>query len=153
MTPDDLSFEWFAWEALDAPTLYAFLKLRSDIFVVEQDCVFSDMDGLDAQAQHLVMRNLQGLVCGYARLLPPGVKYPDASIGRVVVDASIRRHGAGALLMQKAILGAKARHPNFGVLVWAQQQLESFYQQIGFITISDPEPEDGIMHVLMRLSV
>ena len=143
------SYHWYRFEQLDAHTLYALLKLRSDIFVVEQNCVFSDMDGYDPASEHLVARNAAGQVVGYARLLPPGLKYEEASIGRVVMQADERGRQAGRRLMLAAIGGCRERFPNSPILLWAQQRLENFYSSLGFECCSEAEIEDGILHVKM----
>ena len=144
-------YQWFAFDALSPHTLYELLKLRSDIFVVEQNCVFSDMDDYDKQSWHLVARDAGGRLIGYARLLPPGLKYEQASIGRVVMHPSARGQQAGRRLMQEAMRGCRERYPDSTQLLWAQQRLEDFYASLGFVRRGEPELEDGILHVRMLL--
>jgi ElaA protein len=145
------SFTWFRFDALSVADLYALLKLRSEVFVVEQQCVFLDLDDHDQHAEHLLMRDDRGAVIGYSRLLPPGEKYPEPSIGRVVVSSTVRRTGAGRLLMAESVRGARQRYPQQPNLIWAQHHLEGFYASFGFVTESEPALEDGIPHVFMRL--
>lgn len=146
------TFQWQRFELLDNAALYALLKLRSEVFVVEQNCVFLDLDDHDQNAEHLLMRDAQGALIGYSRLLPPGEKYEEPSIGRVVVSPKVRATGAGRRLMAESVRGAKERYPSLPNLIWAQHHLERFYASFGFVTVSEPELEDGIPHVKMRLA-
>lgn len=145
------TFCWKRFADLTVTELYALLKLRSEIFVVEQNCVFLDLDDHDQNAEHLLMRDAQGELIGYTRLLPPGEKYAEPSTGRVVVAASVRRTGAGRRLMAESVRGARERYPGQDNLIWAQLYLEKFYASLGFVTESEPALEDGILHVFMRL--
>lgn len=143
-------FRWYRWAELEPDVLYAFLKLRSDIFVVEQNCVFPDMDGIDAHCEHLCSWSPAGNLQAYLRLVPPGVKADLPSIGRVVVHAAARGTGLGRRLMQEGIRACKARYPSQPMLLSGQQHLEPFYASLGFATISAPYLEDGIWHVDMK---
>lgn len=145
------TFDWHRFEALSNTDLYALLKLRSEVFVVEQNCVFLDLDDHDQASEHLLMHDAKGQLIGYSRLLPPGEKYAEPSIGRVVVAPSVRNTGAGRRLMAESVRGARQRFPTQPNLIWAQHHLERFYGSFGFVTISEPELEDGILHVKMRL--
>lgn len=145
------TFSWHRFDALPAADLYALLKLRSEVFVVEQNCVFLDLDDHDQNAIHLLMRDGSGALIGYTRLLPPGEKYPEPSTGRVVVAKAARSTGAGRRLMAESVRGARERYPALDNLIWAQLYLEKFYASFGFVTESEPELEDGILHVFMRL--
>lgn len=146
------TFAWRSFSALNPHELYALLKLRSEVFVVEQNCVFLDLDDHDQNSQHLLMYDHHGQLVGYSRLLPAGEKYPEPSIGRVVVSPSVRSTGAGRRLMAESLRGARQRYPGQPNLIWAQHHLERFYGGFGFVTVSAPELEDGIPHVKMRLS-
>lgn len=144
-------YVWKRFPELHNSELYALLKLRSEVFVVEQNCVFLDLDDHDQNSEHLLMQDAGGALIGYSRLLPPGEKYPECSIGRVVVPLSVRSSGTGRRLMVESVRGSRARYPQSPILIWAQQRLESFYASFGFVTVSEPELEDGILHVKMRL--
>lgn len=146
------TFTWHHFHTLANTQLYALLKLRSEVFVVEQNCVFLDLDDHDERSEHLLMHNAQGQLIGYSRLLPPGEKYAEPSIGRVVVSPTVRATGAGRRLMAESVRGARARYPTLPNLIWAQHHLERFYRSFGFVTESEPELEDGIPHVKMRLA-
>ena len=146
------TFHWHRFDTLSTHDLYALLKLRSEVFVLEQNCVFLDLDDHDQNAEHLLMRDASGALIGYTRLLPPGEKYAEPSTGRVVVAGRVRRTGAGRRLMAESVRGARERYPAQDNLIWAQLHLEKFYASFGFVTESEPALEDGILHVFMRLS-
>lgn len=146
------AWRWYRWGELSTDLLYQLLRLRSEVFVVEQACLFPDMDGLDPHCEHLCGTDANGAVVAYARLLPPGLKHPEAALGRVVTAAAVRGSGAGRELMRQALAGCQARHPRHAVRIGAQQRLERFYGELGFVTVSEPYLEDGILHVDMLLS-
>jgi ElaA protein len=128
--------------------LYAILQLRSDVFVVEQNCVFLDADDKDQDSYHLMGFDNKKLVA-YTRLVPPGKIYEQASIGRVVTSALVRRSGAGKELMKQSI---DAIYNLFGVQpikIGAQLYLKQFYGSFGFEQMSDVYLEDGIEHIYM----
>ena len=132
--------------------LYALLKLRSDVFVVEQNCVYPDLDDKDlhADTQHLLYFRGEVLV-GYARCLAPGISFPDAaSIGRVVVAEEARGHGLATTIMQHAIATCHSHWPEKDIVIGAQTYLQDFYTRLGFSPISPEYDEDGIMHIDMR---
>ena len=124
-------------------------QARVAVFVLEQKCPFQDVDGADPECWHLIGRGPDGTVHAYSRLVPPGVKYAEPSIGRVLTTAAARRTGAGMDLMRESILRAEALWPGRPFRIGAQQYLEKFYNGFGFRTDSQPYDEDGIMHVEM----
>jgi ElaA protein len=146
----DITFSCCSFAELAPAALYEILQLRSQVFVVEQDCVYLDPDGNDQLSLHVSGRVDDSLVC-YARLLPPGCKYPHASIGRVVTSQAVRRTGYGRALMQQAITCCGDAWPDSPISISAQQYLEAFYQEFGFSTVSQPYMEDGIPHLEMLL--
>lgn len=128
--------------------LYAIMRLRSEVFVVEQSCVFLDADNKDLYCHHLMVFENHQLIA-YARLVPPGVSYEEMSIGRVVTGKSARGTGAGKFLMKMAV---KHCHELFGkgpIRIGAQLYLKKFYTDIGFTATGDVYDEDGIDHILM----
>jgi ElaA protein len=147
--PLEIHWRWLGWSALSLDRLYALLRLRTQVFVVEQQCVFQDMDGLDAASVHLCGFNALDELLAYARVLPPGLKYAEASIGRVLVPESLRGLGLGQRLMREALDGTMQRFPKAPIRIGAQQRLERFYQAFGFVTLGEPYLEDGIWHVEM----
>jgi ElaA protein len=144
-----VTWRWYDWSELDADTLYAFLRLRSDIFVVEQNCAYSDMDGLDPQCRHLCGFDTGGGLHAYLRLLPPGLKNAHPAIGRLVVSAAARGSGLGRRIMEEGLRECARRHLQAPVFLSGQQHLQRFYESLGFRTISAPYLEDGIPHVDM----
>jgi len=141
----------YAFEDLAPTELYAVLAARVAVFVVEQDCPYQDLDGLDDVALHLVAWQKASTVAAYARILPPGTRFEQPSIGRVLTHADVRRTGLGRELMRRAIELTCARFPGQAVRVSAQCYLECFYRSLGFAVISPPYEEDGIPHVEMEL--
>ena len=150
-TAAGVRFRLWAWNEWSNDLLYAAMQLRSAIFVVEQDCVFPDMDGLDPACTHLCGCDESGRLLAYARLLAPGVKYDDASIGRVVTASEVRGKKIGHALMAEAVRLTRERHPGAPIRIGAQRHLGGFYGSFGFETISEPYLEDGIWHIDMRL--
>lgn len=146
-----IEWRYLAFEELTVAELYAVLQLRSEVFVVEQACIFQDMDGFDAQAMHL-LGSLQGALVAYARCFEAGVKFAEASIGRIVTSPEIRGGGSGHALVEKAIaclsvpLGAPA------IRIGAQARLNAFYRRHGFETSGPVYLEDGIAHIEMLRS-
>jgi ElaA protein len=124
------------------------LRLRSTVFVVEQKCVFQDVDGADPDCWHLLGRR-EGELVAYCRLVPPGTKYPEPSIGRVVTQPSARRAGFGRELMQEALARTDTLWPGKPIRIGAQRYLERFYGGFGFAQAGAPYDEDGIMHIEM----
>lgn len=129
--------------------LYAVMQLRNEVFVVEQNCVFQDADDKDQDCYHL-MGFQEAKLVSYTRLVPPGVIYPEISIGRVVTSPAVRRGGAGKLLMQKSIEFCYELFGAHPIKIGAQLYLQKFYESLGFRQISDTYLEDGIPHVYMR---
>jgi len=129
--------------------LYELLKLRSAIFVVEQNCVFPDMDDKDYSSYHLCGWNNEKLVA-YTRLLPPGLAYENCSIGRVVTAASARSHGGGRILMKKSIEAGQQLCSSHDIEIGAQLYLEQFYSSFQFKREGEVYLEDGIDHIHMR---
>jgi len=143
-----LDWQSLSFNQLTALQLYAALRLRAEVFVVEQACAFQDLDGADPACHHLLGWG-EGVVQAYARLVPAGVKYAEASIGRVVTSPAARGRALGHVLMARAceelvgLWGAQA------IRIGAQAHLQGFYAQHGFETVSEPYLEDGIPHVEM----
>ncbi len=145
-----IQWRWYRWPELDADTLYRFLKLRSDIFVVEQQCPYSDMDGLDPQCLHLCGYDREDRLIGYLRLLPPGLKQSDPALGRLVVNPHDRGTGVGRRVMQEGLRACAEHYPGAAVFLSGQQHLQGFYASLGFQPVSAVYLEDGIPHVDMR---
>lgn len=140
------------FQKLTPEELYDILQLRAEIFVVEQTCIYNDLDGLDKQAIHLFAIKEKKVVA-YARLLKPGTRFPDFSIGRVVVKMQERQTGLGKQIMEEA--------KNFIIHEWdagqikisAQKYLQKFYEDLGFKVVTKEYLEDGIPHLGMLYRV
>ncbi|GHB31621.1 acetyltransferase [Pseudovibrio japonicus] len=133
--------------------LYALLKLRCDVFIVEQECAYPDIDGLDLGAKHLLMQNNAGDIIGALRVLHADVDGDVFKIGRVVVSKEARGQGIAGKLMEAALSYCAATNSEFRVELQAQAYLQDFYLRLGFFAISEIYPEDGIPHVDMRLKL
>jgi ElaA protein len=135
---------------LSPDELYAILKARSEVFVVEQQCVYQDADGYDQSALHVVLP-FEATLGAYCRVLPPGSKYAEWSIGRVLTTDAARGKRLGHLLMTTA-LDAIAENGGGDVRISAQAYLQKFYESHGFVRIGDVYLEDNIPHVEMLRS-
>lgn len=155
--PAPLAWRCVPYADLTRDELYAALRLRALVFVVEQACPFPEIDGSDPRAWHLLGWASAGgpsagdapLLGAYARLFPPGVKYAEASVGRVVTDPAVRRTGAGRALMAEALRRLGEIAPGAPVRIGAQKYLERFYASFGFARSGDDYLEDGIVHLEM----
>ncbi|RZJ33902.1 MAG: GNAT family N-acetyltransferase [Flavobacterium sp.] len=137
---------------LSADELHDVLQLRSDVFIVEQNCVYPDIDGKDRKALH-VIGELEGNIIGYARLFKPGDYFQNASIGRVVVAREFRNRAFGHDLMREAIVGIRRHFGETKITISAQLYLRNFYEEHQFAAIGEPYLEDDIPHIEMLRDV
>ena len=137
--------EWQKFAQLSAAALYELLRFRQGIFVVEQASPYPDLDGLDQQAWHLLLRVDRGLA-GYSRLIPRPLR-----IGRVAVAAGLRRQSLGRRLMDETLLLCRAHYPGQPVVLTAQSHLVPFYRGYGFEPTGEPFDDFGVAHIDMRL--
>jgi ElaA protein len=147
-----ISWQWSRFSELTTLDLYAVVQLREAVFVVEQNCPYPDADGRDPNAWHLLgwtQATPGRTLVAYARIFEPGIRYDQASIGRVVTSGEVRGTGLGRVLMAEALRRIESLAPAQPVKIAAQRRLEEFYLGFGFKTISDPYEEDGIIHVDM----
>ena len=141
---------WYGrFDALSVDDLYDALALRSQVFVVEQNCVFLDADGADRHSGHLLGRDDAGVLQGYLRIVDPGVKFAEASIGRVITSEAARGTGLGHRLVAEGIARGAAAWPGQPIRIGAQSRLESFYARHGFVREGGDYIEDGIPHCEM----
>ncbi len=147
-----LTWNFNSFDQLTVRELYAILRLRNEVFVVEQNCVYQDADNIDKISFHLTGWD-DGTLAAYCRLIPPGVSFSDASIGRVVTSPSYRKTGAGRELMKLGIGFTLERFHCNNITISAQLYLQKFYESLGFVKISSPYLEDNIPHIKMQLTV
>lgn len=156
-----MTLRWLSWREFDPDTLYALLRLRSAVFVVEQHCVFAEMDGIDPACEHLLALSADGEVLGCLRVVPPGLRRPHSAapaadgpaLGRLVTRADQRGTGLGRTLMQEGIAHCLRGYPCHTLYLSAQQHLETFYRSLGFTRLREPYDEDGIPHLDMQRCV
>lgn len=147
-----LSWKHSGFGGLPNADLYAILAARVDVFVVEQDCPYSELDGLDQTAQHLWAVTETGQIAAYARITAPGTRFEEPSIGRVITASAFRGRGLGRQLMNRALELAQSHYPDASLRISAQQHLQPFYETLGFQFVCGPYDEDGIPHVEMLRS-
>ena len=135
---------------LSAAELYSIMQLRNEVFVVEQNCVYQDADDKDQLSMHLCGWDGAKLVA-YTRIIPQGISYTEASIGRVVTSPAYRNTGAGRQLMKESISRCFSQYDCTAIRIGAQVYLTAFYQSFGFIPCSSGYLEDGIPHIEMIL--
>ncbi|MDA7502060.1 GNAT family N-acetyltransferase [Chitinophagales bacterium] len=144
-----LSWKHLAFEELSLQQLYDILRLRSAIFVVEQDCAYQDMDGRDSACSFLMAYRDDGVLIASTRIVPAGAYYEEASIGRVVNHPDARGKGLGQELMRRSIEELERQFGPVPIRIGAQQYLLRFYQSLGFESTNKEYLEDGIPHVEM----
>ncbi|MGL5279181.1 MAG: GNAT family N-acetyltransferase [Cetobacterium sp.] len=128
--------------------LYEILKLRSEVFVVEQKCIYNDIDGKDLTSSHIMIKE-DGKIKAYLRALQPGVSYEDASLGRVLVSPDARGKGYAKTIVKKGVEYILNNFNTTKITIGAQEYLKNFYSEIGFKPISEVYDEDGIPHLDM----
>ena len=144
------------FDALSTEALYRILAARVEVFVVEQNCPYPELDGLDSVGLHVSCyrnENPGATLLAYARILPPGAVFDDVAIGRVLTTEAGRGRGLARLLMRHALEAVEKEFGPVPVRISAQQYLEGFYRSLGFETISDVYLEDGIPHLEMVLKL
>ncbi|MFC3197212.1 GNAT family N-acetyltransferase [Parapedobacter deserti] len=146
-----LVWERKSFDALSLDELYKVLQLRQEVFILEQACVYSDLDNKDQNCNHLMA--WQGpVLAAYTRLIPYGVSYSDAtSVGRVVVGKDFRGKGLGEELMLRSIDGIYTLFGRQSIKIGAQEHLKAFYDRLGFEQTSEPYMDAGILHIEMTL--
>ena len=140
-----MKFEFKLFDELSINELYEILQLRAEIFVVEQNCVYNDLDGLDKSAVHQFLKK-DGEIVAYSRLLKPGTRFSEYSIGRVVVKQSERRTGLGIEMINAAKTFILNEWKAKKIKISAQKYLRKFYEDLGFEIVTDEYLEDGIPH-------
>ncbi len=136
------------FEQLSTQELYAIMRLRNEIFVVEQNCLYQDADNKDLAAYHVMIKSDDTLVA-YARILPAGISFPEVSIGRVACDKNARGKGLGKKIMKQSLSFIKSEFGSCTIRIGAQTYLNDFYKSFGFENAGRPYLEDGIEHIEM----
>ena len=149
---EDIVWQWSRFNELGPEELYAVVRLREAVFIVEQNCPYPDADGRDPLAWHLLGwmgGGSEKTLVAYARVFEPGRRYDEGSIGRIVTSQKVRGTGIGRALVAEGLRRLETLAPGRRIKIAAQQRLEDFYIGFGFTTVSAPYEEDGIMHVDM----
>lgn len=148
-----MNVQWICkrFDELLLQELYSILRLRNEVFVVEQQCIFQDADNKDQHCHHL-MGIINNELVAYTRLLPPGLAYEEASIGRVVNSPLVRNTGVGKELMRRSVIELYQLWGKQPIRIGAQLYLKKFYESFGFQQVSDIYLEDGIDHIEMLLA-
>ncbi len=144
-----IRWQFLHFRQLSSDQLYDFASLRERVFVVEQNCPYAELDSLDRRAWHLLGYDANEELVAYLRIIEPGAKYPEPSIGRVLIRQDVRHQGLGKALMNEGIRQAATLCPGAGIRISAQLRLEHFYRDLGFAVVSAPYNEDGIPHIEM----
>lgn len=145
-----LRWRWCPFDELSAVELQNIYMARQLVFVLEQECVYLDADGYDEGSFHLAAwSEAHRVPLAYARVLRPGLKYAEPSIGRILTSAAARGSGLGRELVRRAIAHCEQAFPGCGIRISAQSRLVAFYVEVGFLPIGDPYLEDGIPHTEM----
>ena len=143
-----LQLQTKTFEELELLELYEILQLRSEVFVVEQDCVYQDIDGKDDKALHIFGKK-EGKIVAYTRCFAPKIYFEEAAIGRVVVKESERKFGYGHQILKASIKEIQEHYQTTTIKLSAQQYLTHFYESHGFKQIGKGYLEDGIPHIAM----
>ena len=148
----DTSWRWCRFDELSVFELQAIYRARQLVFAIEQQCAYLDADGFDEHAWHLGAWSTDRTVpLAYARVVHPGQKYAEPSIGRVITTGAARGTGLGRELVRRAIAHCAQAFPGHGIRISAQTRLERFYADAGFESVGAPYMEDGIPHTEMLL--
>ena len=145
-----LDWQIKTYSELSLNEFHDIIALRLKAFVVEQSCLYQDLDGKDKKCYHLLCRDGKGNIVGTARILHPGISYPEVSIGRVVIDESARGKGVGHELIKKCTAFINEEFGDVSISISAQKHLEGFYEQHGFKSVGNEYLEDGIPHLEMK---
>ena len=148
-----LRWQWSTFSELTVLDLYELLRLRQEVFIIEQNCPYPDADGKDVYAHHLLGWNASPPghpeLLAYLRVLPPGVSYPELSMGRIVTAPAVRGSGMGKMLMEEGFRRIESAYGKQPIRISAQAHLKRFYELFGFYQVSEPYDEDGILHIEM----
>jgi ElaA protein len=146
-------WRWCHFDSLGVHELQAIYRARQQVFAIEQQCIYQDVDGADAASFHLAAWGDEAsMPLAYARVVQPGIKYAEPSIGRVLTSDAARGTGLGRELVRRAIHYCREVYPDQGIRISAQSRLERFYAGFGFVAQGERYLEDGILHTEMLLA-
>jgi ElaA protein len=150
-----ITWELFRFDEMTTDALYEILALRQAVFIIEQHCPYQDADGRDRNSHHLLGKDPEGRLVAYLRIVGPGFRFPEPSIGRVIVRSDLRGRGLGKVLMEEGLRSCTQLYPDRPIRLSAQRHLQTFYEKLGFALVGDGNPydEDGIPHVEMLFSL
>ena len=152
MKPEQIScWQTASFEQLSSREIYEILRLRQQVFAVEQNSIYLDPDGLDLEATHISYWHA-GQLLAYLRCLPPGLQQTESALGRVLVAAPARGQNLGRELVQRGIVNNLTHWPKANILIHAQAHLEAYYRNFGFVTQGSVYQLDGIPHIEMLLT-
>ncbi|NDI87033.1 GNAT family N-acetyltransferase [Undibacterium crateris] len=150
--PATLHWQCLPFDQLSVHQLRQIYAARNAVFVVEQNCVYQDIDHKDPLSHHLVAWDAEQQLAAYLRIVPPGISFAEASLGRVLSSTSWRGSGIGRELLTRGITSLREIYPQAAIRIGAQAYLEKFYGSFGFIQVSELYLEDDIPHIDMLLS-
>jgi len=145
---ESIVWQYKTFSSLSPYELYDIMQLRMAVFVVEQDCVYQDADNKDPHCEHLMGRHEDRLLA-YSRIVPPGLSYPEISLGRIITAGQARRKGLGKALMLRSLETAFLLHGSGPIRISAQVYLQKFYESFDFQVCGPAYVEDDILHVEM----
>lgn len=144
-----MNWAWLRFADLGVDNLYDAMALRNRVFAIEQNCVYEDADGVDRRCWHLLGRDREGVLQAYLRVVEPGVKYAEPSLGRVITAPAARRTGLGRVLVAEGLARCDGIYPGRANRIGAQARLAHFYAGFGYTGVGEPYVEDGIPHLEM----
>lgn len=150
-----MEIQWYKkfWFELTKDEVYNLLELRIEVFVMEQNCPYQEADGKDKESVHFFAMDTKNSPIAYLRVIPPGISYPEWSIGRVATRSIHRNQGLGKSLMRQALEWVDKNHTNQDIRISAQTYLQQFYESFGFENTGKAYLEDGIPHIeMLRIS-
>ncbi len=145
-----IKFNWYSFTELTNSQLYNLLALRAEVFVVEQNCIYQDIDGNDTHAIHLIGVENEKVVA-YLRLFPPTIENNYVKFGRVVTSPFVRHLGYGKQLIRELLHYCEIHYPTANINCSAQYYLKHFYESFGFTSQGGIYNEDGIPHIAMNI--
>ena len=145
----DINWQWATLQDLTAAQMHAILAIRQRVFVVEQNCAYQDADELDLDAWHLTGHRPDGRLAAYLRLIAPGARFPEASIGRLLTVKALRGRKIAGQALEQALRKCEVIYPRQAIRIAAQTYLVDFYRRFGFRAVGSPYKEDGIEHIDM----